>query len=137
MTVTEGQIFGSKIYSIVYQAPDFFQALSRFKLPHFLFTHLLLLLHLNVISFLVQFQLNFTSKVLVFLLINAASYQRYGDFSHMISSNVNVFQDLIINPHSTCNGDLCLAIYVEINELLINTLSIYPKRVLGSCLKID
>jgi hypothetical protein len=52
----------------------FFQALSRFKLPHFLFTHLLLLLHLNVISFLVQFQLNFTSKALVFLLINAASY---------------------------------------------------------------
>jgi hypothetical protein len=58
-------------------------------------------------------------------------------FSHMISSNVNVYWDLIINPHLTYNIDLCLAIYVEINELLINSLSVCSKRALGSHLKID
>ena len=137
MTVTEGQICRIKNLFNGILGSRFLSALSLFKLLHSLLNHLFLLLQLNVVSFLIQFQLNFTPRILVLLIIIAASYQRSGEFSHTISSNVNVFQDLIINPHSTYDGDLCLAIYEEINELSINTLSICSKRVLGSYLKID
>jgi hypothetical protein len=61
---------------------------SFLKLLHSLLTHLLLLLQLKVIRFLIQFKLNFTHKILLFLVLTADSDRRCREVTTDVGSLV-------------------------------------------------